>query len=67
MARLLNQRGELSEAVLLMNDGIRYFYEENVTGIDEFYQYAVRLNLTNGDTVKAKEIQIEKGLLPGKQ
>ena len=49
-----------------MNDGIRYYYDYNLTGFDEFYQYAVKLNLMNGDTIKAREIQIEKDLLPGK-
>ena len=56
LAKLLNQRGELIEATLLMNDGIRYFYEENITGVDEFYEYAVRLNLMIGDTAKAKDV-----------
>ena len=29
-----------------------------MTGIEKFYQYAINLNLMNGDTVKAKEIQV---------
>ena len=45
-----------SKAALLMNDGIRYFYEENITGVDEFYEYAVRLNLMIGDTAKARDV-----------
>tara|TARA_B100000586_G_C20100415_1_gene424607 strand:- start:59 stop:1948 length:1890 start_codon:yes stop_codon:yes gene_type:complete len=63
LSRLLEQRGELRESVLLVNEGIRYYYEDTLTGIDEFYQYAVKLNLMNGDTVKAKEIQLAKSLL----
>ena len=59
LARLLEQRGELNEAVLLMNDGIRYDYNDYLTGLDEFYKYAVKLNLMSGDTTKAREIQIE--------
>ena len=59
LARLLEQRGELNEAVLLMNDGIRYDYNDYLTGLDEFYEYAVKLNLMSGDTTKAREIQIE--------
>jgi hypothetical protein len=55
------------EAVLLMNDWIRYNYDDYLTGLDEFYEYAVKLNLMNGDTVKAEEIQIEIGLLLDKQ
>ena len=71
LAGLLEDRGELNEAALLMNDGIRYYYDGYLTGIDKFYQYAIELNIKNGDTIKAKEIQIEKGLLvvenPGHQ
>ena len=33
----------------------------------EFYQHVIELNLMNGDSVKAREIQIEKGLLLDKQ
>ena len=66
LARLLEQRGELNEAVLLMNDGIRYNYGSYLTGLDKFYEYAVKLNLMSGDTTKAREIQIEKDLFPGK-
>ena len=58
LARLLEQRGELNEAVLLMNDGVRYNYDIYLTGLDEFYEYDVKLNLMSGDTVKAKEIQV---------
>ena len=60
LARLLEQRGELNEAVLLMNDGIRYYYDRYLNGTDKFYQYAIELNIMNGDTIKAKEIQIKK-------
>ena len=56
LARLLNQRGELHEAALLMNDGIRYYYDSYLTGLEEFYRYAVRLNLMIGDTAKAREV-----------
>ena len=56
LARLLEQRGELNEAVLLMNDGIRYYYDNFLTGLDEFYEYAVRLNLMSGDTAKARDV-----------
>ena len=56
LARILEQRGELNEAVLLMNDGIRYYYDNNLTGLDEFYEYAVRLNLMSGDTAKARDV-----------
>ena len=66
-ARLLVNDGSLSKAVSLMNDGVNYFYQNDLPGLGEFYQYAVKLNLMNGDTIKAREIQIEKGLLPGKQ
>jgi tetratricopeptide (TPR) repeat protein len=67
LAKLLEQRGELNEAVLLMNDGIRYYYHWNLTGLDEYYQYAIKLNLMNGDTIKAREIQLAKSLLPVNQ
>ena len=59
LARLLEQRDELNEAALLMNDGVSYFYDIYLTGLDEFYQYAVKLNLMKGDTIKAEEIQIK--------
>ena len=49
-----------------MNDGMNYGYTSSSPWIREFYQYAVKLNLMNGDTIKAREIQIEKDLLPGK-
>ena len=39
-----------------MNDGIRYLYDSYLTGLEEFYQYAVRLNLMIGDTAKAREV-----------
>ena len=55
LARLLNQRGELHEAALLMNDGIRYYYDSYLTGLEEFYRYAARLNFMIGDTAKARE------------
>jgi hypothetical protein len=57
LARILEQQDELNEAVLLMNDGIRYHYDIYLTGLDEFYEYAVRLNLMSGDSIKAKESQ----------
>ena len=56
LARLFEQRGELNEAVLLMNDGIRYYYDDFFTGLDVFYEYAIRLNLMSGDTAKAKDV-----------
>ena len=56
LARLLEQRGELNEAVLLMNDGIRYYYDNFLTGLDKFYEYDVRLNLMSGDTAKARDV-----------
>ena len=58
LARLLVQQGDLNEAVPLMNDGVNYFYRRDLPGLGEFYQYAVNLNLMNGDTIKAKEIEI---------
>ena len=67
LARLLVQQGDLNEAVPLMNDGVNYFYQSKLPRLGEFYQYAVKLNLMNGDTIKAREIQIEKGLLLDKQ
>jgi len=69
LARILERQRKLNEAVALMNDGMRYGYygHYNSPWIREFYQYAVRLNLMNGDTIKAREIQIEKGLLLDKQ
>ena len=66
LARLLVKEGSLSEAVPLMNDGLNYSYQNDLPGLGEFYQYAIELNLMNGDTIKAREIQIEKDLLPGK-
>ena len=64
LARLLEQKGMLNEAVLLMNDGIPYQYyiyltsEKQVlnTGLNEFYEHAIRLNLMSGDTAKAKYV-----------
>ena len=67
LAKLLEQQGKLDEAVDLINNGVNYFYLFKHSELDEFYQYAIKLNLMNGDTVKAKEIQIEKGLLLDKQ
>ena len=66
LARLLVNEESLSEAVALMNDGVNYYYRIDLPGIGKFYQYAIKLNLMNGDTIKAREIQIEKDLLPGK-
>ena len=59
LARLFVNRGDLDEAVLLINDGVKHYYPVYMTGIEKFYQYAINLNLMNGDTVKAKEIQVE--------
>ena len=56
----------MNEAVALMNDGVNYYYQSYLPGLGEFYQYAVKLNLMKGDTIKAREIQREKDLLPGK-
>ena len=42
-----------------MNDGVRYFYDYYLTGLDEFYEYAIEFNLINGDTIKVKEIQLK--------
>ena len=67
LARLLVKEEYLNEAVALMNDGVNYYYQSYLPGLDEFYQYAIKLNLINGDTVKAEEIQIEKGLLLDKR
>ena len=67
LAELLVKQENLDEAVTLLNDGVNYYYRSDLPGLGEFYQYAVKLNLINGDTIKAREIQIEKGLLPGKQ
>ena len=39
-----------------MNDGIRYYYDKFLTGLDEFYEYDVRLNLMSGDTAKARDV-----------
>jgi hypothetical protein len=65
--RLLVKEEYLNEAVALMNDGVNYYYQSYLLGLGEFYQYAVKLNLMSGDTVKAKEIQIENDLLLDKQ
>ena len=59
LARLFVNRGDLDEAVLLINDGVKHYYPVYMTGIEKFYQYAINLNLMNGDTVKAKEIQLK--------
>ena len=66
LARLLVKEEYLNEAVALMNDGVDYYYQSDLPGLGKFYQYTVKLNLMNGDTIKAREIQIEKDLLPGK-
>ena len=69
LARLLLKQGHLNEAVLLMNKGVSYQYPVRARfhdGLDEFYKHAIDLNLMNGDTAKAKKIQIEKNLFPGK-
>ena len=42
-----------------MNDGVNYYYQSDLPGLGEFYQYAVMLNLMNGDTNKTEEIQIK--------
>jgi hypothetical protein len=63
LAKLLEKQGNLDKAVMFMNDGVNIIYEPDQTDIDEFYNYAVRLNLMNGDTVKAKEIGRAKGLI----
>ena len=39
-----------------MNDGIRYYYDNYLTGLEEFYRYAARLNFMIGDTAKAREV-----------
>jgi tetratricopeptide (TPR) repeat protein len=67
LARLLAKEEYLNEAVALMNIGVNYYYQGNLPGINEFYQYAIDLNLMTGDSLKAREIQIEKGLFLGKQ
>ena len=66
LAKILEYQGKLDEAVVLMNDGMNYNYT-NSPWIREFYRHGIELNLMNGDTIKAREIQIEKGLLLGKQ
>jgi len=66
LARLLVKEEYLNEAVALMNDGVNYYYQSYLPGLGEFYQYAVKLNLMKGDTIKAREIQRKKDLLPGK-
>ena len=58
LAKLFVKRGDLDEAVLLINDGVKHYYPVYMIGIEKFYQYAINLNLMNGDTVKAKEIQV---------
>ena len=60
LARLFVDRGDLDEAVLLINEGVKYYYPVYMTGIEKFYQYAINLNLMNGDTVKAREIQLDR-------
>ena len=67
LARLLVQQGDLNKAVVLMNIGVSYQYPGFLNGIGQFYKYAIDLNLMNGDTVKAREIQLDKGLLPVNQ
>ena len=66
LARILERQGKLNEAVALMNGGMRYGYN-NSPWSREFYRHVIELNLMNGDSVKAREIQIEKGLLLDKQ
>ena len=66
LARLLSKQNNLNEAVALMNNGVNYYYQSYLPGLGEFYQYAVKLNLMKGDTIKAREIQRKKDLLPGK-
>jgi hypothetical protein len=66
LARLLVKEEYLNEAVALMNNGVNYYYLNILPGLGEFYQYAVKLNLMKGDTIKAREIQRKKDLLPGK-
>ena len=58
LAKLLVKQDNLDEAVMLLNDGVNYYYQKYRPGLGEFYQYAVKLNLMSGDTVKAKEIQV---------
>ena len=67
LARLLVKEEYLNEAVALMNDGVNYYYRNDLPGIGKFYQYAIKLNLMNGDTIKAREIQLAKSLLPVNQ
>jgi len=63
LARLLEKQGYLNEATEYMNDGIDFYYAVNLTGLEEYFHYAFRLNLMNGDTVRAREInQIEKDI-----
>jgi len=57
LARLFVNRGDLDDAVLLINDGVKHYYPVYMTGLKKFYQYAINLNLMNGDTVKTKDIQ----------
>ena len=60
LAKILEYQGKLDEAVVLMNDGMNYFYISSPWS-REFYRHVIELNLMNGASVKAKEIQIEKG------
>ena len=57
LVELLEKQGRLDEAVRLMNDGVNYFYHRDISGLDEFYEYAIKLNLMSGDTTKARELQ----------
>ena len=57
LAKLLEEEGRRDEAVRLMNDGVNYFYRRGISGLDEFYEYAIKLNLMSGDTTKARELQ----------
>ena len=66
LAKILEYQGKLDEAVVLMNDGMNYGYISSPWS-REFYRHVIELNLMNGDSVKAREIQIEKGLLLDKQ
>ena len=66
LAKLFEKQGNLDKAVTLMNDGSNFFYNPTLTNINEFFNYAIKLNIMNGDTTKAREIQIEKGKLLGK-
>ena len=63
LAKIFVHRSELKKAILLMNDGVQYYYPTYLTGLDKFYKYAIKLNLMNGNTIKAKEIQIDLKLV----